>query len=146
MSKTETPLLISWFEEVWNKGRREAIDEMMGLDCVLHDGSHVTKGADAFREFFDGFQSEFTGIRFTPYEHVADGDLSCLRWSGELKHRASGKDVHITGITMLRSVNGRAEEVWQDWDKLGMTEQLGAPPVQPMHIEVLAKSHSSTGD
>ena len=34
--------LIRWFEEVWNQGRRETIDELLPEDCVIHDGNTDT--------------------------------------------------------------------------------------------------------
>jgi hypothetical protein len=40
-----------WFEEVWNKSRREAIDEMFPEDGVLHDGSADYRGPEAFKRF-----------------------------------------------------------------------------------------------
>jgi hypothetical protein len=42
-----------WFEEVWNKGRREAIAEMLALGAVVHDGGIDTSGAEGFCPFYD---------------------------------------------------------------------------------------------
>ena len=35
---------LRWFEEVWNKKRREAIGEMFAPDGVLHEGGRDTVG------------------------------------------------------------------------------------------------------
>jgi hypothetical protein len=37
MNEQERELGRRWFEEVWNKGRREAIVEMLSQDSVLHE-------------------------------------------------------------------------------------------------------------
>jgi predicted ester cyclase len=37
---------------------------------------------------------------------------------------ASGKTVHVTGITIMRIANGKAVEGWQNWDMLGMMQQI----------------------
>ena len=39
---------------------------------------------------------------------------------------ASGKKVHLTGITIGRIVDGKIVEGWDNWDRLAMLEQIGA--------------------
>ena len=51
---TNRELAIRWFEEVWNQGREEAIEEMAHADAISHDleGPGVTlHGLDSFRVF-----------------------------------------------------------------------------------------------
>ena len=59
-------LLRRWFEEVWNKGRAEAIDEMLAADCVVHglseDESKPLKGPVDFRPFHEMFRGAFPAI------------------------------------------------------------------------------------
>ena len=69
MSDQNKETLIRWFEEVWNRGRREVISSA-GL-----------------RHFFDRMHAAFSGIHVTPEEVVADGNLACLRWSVTMKHK-----------------------------------------------------------
>ena len=38
MTDVDRALGTRWFEEVWNKGRRAAIAEMLAPDAVLHEG------------------------------------------------------------------------------------------------------------
>ena len=37
MAKEKVTILHRWFDEVWNKGRTEVIDEMIAPECVAHD-------------------------------------------------------------------------------------------------------------
>ena len=39
---------------------------------------------------------------------------------------ASGRTVRSRGITIARIVDGRIVEGWDNWDQLGMLEQIGA--------------------
>ena len=39
---------------------------------------------------------------------------------------ASGKHVHIAGISILRIVDGQIVAGWDNWDELGMMRQIGA--------------------
>jgi predicted ester cyclase len=36
----------------------------------------------------------------------------------------SGKTVRFTGMTILRASGGKVLEAWQNWDMLGMMEQI----------------------
>jgi predicted ester cyclase len=38
---------------------------------------------------------------------------------------ASGRTVHSRGITIARFVDGKIVEGWDNWDQLGMLEQIG---------------------
>jgi hypothetical protein len=42
-----------WFEEVWNKGRREAIRELLAPGAEISDGTDARKGTEGFYPFFD---------------------------------------------------------------------------------------------
>jgi hypothetical protein len=67
----------------------------------------------------------------------AAGDKGVLRWSGVMKHTgdaigmAIGRMVRRRGMTLVRFAGGKVVESWDNWDQLGMLQQIGAlrPPV-----------------
>ena len=77
----------------------------------------------------------FSEINVTLEDTIVEGDRACLRWTCSCKHTGDAlgipptqKTVHITGITIVRAANGLLVEAWQNWDMLGMMEQIqGAP-------------------
>ena len=57
-----------WFEEVWNRGRLAAVDEMMAPDAVgFGQGGPdtVIHGPADFRAFVDRFRRAFPDIKLT---------------------------------------------------------------------------------
>jgi len=68
-------LMVRWFEEVWNQGRRETIHELFAENGVLHDGTATYSGPDEFCRFYDTFRSQFSDFRTTPLISLAEGDL-----------------------------------------------------------------------
>ena len=131
MTEQERDLGRRWFDEVWNKGRREAIAEMLTPESIVHEGGIDTVGIDGFYPYFDRFQSAFSGIRVNIDDTIAQGDKICVRWSFTAKHTGdglgippSGKTIHLTGISILRVANNKLLEGWQNWDMLAMTEQI----------------------
>lgn len=141
MSETQEHAILRWFEEIWNQGRRQTIDELLDPECVVHDGPTSLKGPEEFKRFFDRMRANFSNIRVTPHELVSAGNLACLRWTATMRHTgeqagvpATGKEIEFTGMSMIRFANGRFQEAWQNWDMLGMMEQLGAVPPADLYM------------
>jgi steroid delta-isomerase-like uncharacterized protein len=131
MTELERDLGRQWFEQVWNQGRREAIAELLAPDAVIHDGDMDTVGPEGFYPFFDRINGTLSDVHVTVNDTIAGGDKICIRWSCTGKHTgdglgipASGTNVHISGISILRVANGKLAEGWQNWDMLGMMQQM----------------------
>jgi len=131
MSNANRDLAVRWFEEVWNKGRREAIAELMAADGVIHDGETVSRGPEGFYGFFDQMHGTFSDMHLKVEKTIAEGDLVCVRWSVVMKHTGpglgvppTGKAVKTTGISIVRAAHGKLVEAWQNWDMFGLLEQV----------------------
>lgn len=131
MTEHERGLPLRWFEEVWNQGRREAIAEMLTPESVLHEAGSDTVGADGFYPFFDRLHAAFSDFQVTVEDTITEGDRICVRWTCKMRHTgdalgipATQKTIHISGISIMRVANGKLIEGWQNWDMLGMIEQI----------------------
>ncbi len=131
MAENPVGIMSTWFEEVWNKGRREAVEELLASDAVLHDGSVVTQGVKGFYAFFDRMRSAFPDIHITVRDGFSQGDKGCVRWTCRMTHTgpgmgvpATGKTIEVTGITIVRAANGKLIEGWQNWDMLQLMDQI----------------------
>ena len=131
MTESERDLGRRWFEEVWNRGKREAIAEMLAPDAVVHDGGIDSTGPDGFYPFFDRISAAFSDLHVTVDDTIAEGDKVCVRWSCTAKHTGgglgiagTGKTIQVTDITIIRVAGGRITQGWQNWDMLGMMEQV----------------------
>jgi predicted ester cyclase len=119
-----------WFDEVWNKGRREAVSEMLAPGSVLHEGSSHA-GPKGFYPFYDRLKTALSEIHASVEDTIAEGDKLCIRWSFSAKHtgkglgiKPAGAAIHITGMLLVRVADGKIAEAWQKWDMLGMLEQV----------------------
>jgi predicted ester cyclase len=141
MSEANKQLVKRWFEEVWNKGRREAIPEILAPDAEIRESGEIVKGPEGFYPFFDRMQAAFSDIHVTFQDAIAEADMVCLRWSCSMKHTGSGlgippteKMLATTGMTMVRVANGRFVAGWQNWDMLGLMQQIKQEPMAPTYI------------
>ena len=138
---TGTELGRHWFNEVWNKGRRDAIGEILAPAIVTHDANVTTTGPEAFYSFFDRMQAAFSEIHVDVPDCFAAGDKVCIRWICTANHTGGGlgfpatqKKMRVTGISVIRVANNQFAEVWQNWDMLGMMEQLKSSSQSPTYV------------
>jgi predicted SnoaL-like aldol condensation-catalyzing enzyme len=117
-------LVMRWFDEVWNQGRRETIFELLLPESVLHDGPKDYRGPDEFAAFHDALRAQLSDFRISPVISLAEGDRVCLHWSCSARHTASGKDTHVTGTSVVHIRDGRFIEAWQNWDAATLYTQL----------------------
>jgi len=128
-------LMNQWFEEVWNKGRESAIDEMSFHDVPGHglqgpDGGEV-RGMDAFKAFYRQFRSALSDIHVVVEDVVTEGDLTVARRTVTAKHTGEGlgkppkgNPVKFTGMTMARVKDGKIAEAWNNFDFMTMFQQM----------------------
>jgi steroid delta-isomerase-like uncharacterized protein len=139
MAAENEALLRRWFEEVWNKGRVDAIDEMMTADCIAHGlGDTQTVGPAAFKAFHAQFRGAFPDIKITLEDVVSQGDRAAVRFTIQATHGgdhlgvpASGKRVNTAAMSFVRCRNGQIAEGWNVVDMLGVMQQIGAIPPSP---------------
>ena len=137
MSEENTALIRRWFEEVWNKGREEAIDELFAAEGIAHgladEAGNALRGPQDFKPFFRKFRSAFPEIEVVVEDTVAEGDKVAARCVVRGKHQsdslgfaATGQSTEFTGITIVRIENGKIVEAWNNFDFMTMYKQLGA--------------------
>jgi steroid delta-isomerase-like uncharacterized protein len=124
-------------EEAFNEGKLDTVDELVAPDFVNHDPSNPDdlRGPEGLKEFVRVYRSAFPDISIRIEDQIAEGDKVVSRWSGSgtqngklMGMPASGKQARVTGITIDRLEGGKIIESWNNWDTLGMLQQLGAIP------------------
>ena len=120
MTEEDRGLGIRWFEEVWNKGRRDVIAEMLAPDAVLHEGGVDSVGPEGFYPLFDRMRAAFSEVCVTVHDTNTEFRLLC-EFMGV---PATQRTVHMAGISIIRVAGGRLVEAWQNWDMLGLLEQI----------------------
>jgi len=119
MAQEHSALIRRWFEEVWNKGRMEAIEEMTSPDVIGHgQAQHDTDvGLHEFRNFAVGLRAAFPDMKVVIDQTLEQGDKVVARWTSTMTHTgeflgfpASGKKATITGTSIQRIVDGKIVE------------------------------------
>ncbi|HEX8068312.1 MAG TPA: ester cyclase [Pyrinomonadaceae bacterium] len=130
-------LLRRWFEEVWNAGRAEVIDELFAADGLAHGlaGGESLRGPAAFKPFHRAFKGAFPDIEVVVEDTITEGDKAVARCTVRARHQgdtlgfaATERPVEFTGICITRWRDGQIVEAWNNFDFMTMFQQLGVAP------------------
>ena len=124
-----------WFEEVWNKGREAAIDEMAVPDAKTHGLEHpdgtAVDGRAAFKDFHRAFCAGFSDIHIKVEHTITEGDLTMAHCFVTARHTGNGlgmpptgKPVKFSGMCLARIQDGKLVEAWNNFDLPTMYRQL----------------------
>jgi predicted ester cyclase len=116
-----------WFQEVWNNGRREAINDFLTEDVKAHGlyEDDVKQGIDTYRSFYDDFRKVLKDIHIDVEDVIVQDDVESTRCMVTAVDVASGKQVKFSGICHVRIRDGKIAEAWNNFDFLKMYQQLG---------------------
>jgi steroid delta-isomerase-like uncharacterized protein len=128
-------LIHRWFEEVWNQGRAEAIDELFAEEGVANGLADETgaplRGPTGFKPFFAKFRDAFPDIEVLVEDTVAEGDKVAARCRVRATHGGEGlgfaatnRPVEFTGISIVRIRDGKIVEAWNNFDFMSMFQQI----------------------
>jgi steroid delta-isomerase-like uncharacterized protein len=131
-----------FFEEVWNNGRFEFMDETYSDDFTLHAlwqntalGGSGETGKEAAREVIKRWRDAFPDVHISVEEQVVEGDVVTTRhvFSGTNDSPfqgipPTGRHGAISGITMTKVVDGKITDAWTMWDVVSLMRQMGVMP------------------
>jgi len=125
--------------EAVNQKNLTAFFELFAPDFVLHNGSMIIQGLEAFKQVEAMLLTALPDIHYTVEDLIAEGDkvvaratLSGTQQGTFMGIPPTGKHVTIGGIDINRFVGGKSVEHWVEMDTLGLMQQLGViPPPGP---------------
>jgi steroid delta-isomerase-like uncharacterized protein len=138
MSEENKALVRRYFEEIWDKGNLDLIDELFTTDFVRHGPTATegeVRGPEGFKGLVSTYRTALPDLRVPIEDLIAEGDRVVTRWTargthqGELMGNApTGNQASVSGILIDRISGGKIEEEWVDYDTLHLMQQIGAVP------------------
>lgn len=122
------------FEIVWNKADFSGLDQVWNAEVDLHfRGSTSNIDAEGLASMVTRWRAAFPDFTFTVHQIIAEGDTVAARvsftgtQSGKLgKLEPTGKRVEVSQMMFFRFAGDKIVEAWEEFDELGMRQQLGA--------------------
>jgi len=137
MSEQNKTAVRRLFDELWNKGNLRVADELIAPSYTHHDSStpDVGRGPESEKKRVTLYRAAFPDMRLTIEDIIAEGETVIARWSCRGQHKGelngiapTGKQVAMTGVSIMRFAGGKMVEGHVNWDALGLMQQLGVVP------------------
>ena len=138
MSEENKALVRRYFEEIWDKGNLDLIEELFTTNFVRHGPTATegeVRGLEGFKGVVSMYRTAFPDLRVPIEDLIAEGDRVVTRWTARGTHQGelmgiapTGNQVGVTGIIVDRISGGKIEEEWVDYDTLHLMQQIGAAP------------------
>jgi predicted ester cyclase len=120
----------------WNAGDLEGYLRLYDDAITLHGYAPEPMDKTAVRGFYEAIFAAFGSPPPLEFHEVLwDGDTAAIRFTMTGTHRdefmgvpATGAEITLPGITILRFAGDRVIERWSQADMLGLLVQLGAVP------------------
>jgi len=136
MSEANKAVVCRLFDECLNRHDLNLYPELYS-DVVYRAPAIGELRGEEHREFLASLFVAFPDARWNLEDQIAEGDKVVTRWTFIGTHRETFLGIPPTekqlvsgGICIDRIVDGRIVEEWEEWDTLGMMQQLGVVPVE----------------
>ena len=137
MSEENKALIRRFVEEAFNKGNVDVANEVYASTFIAHDPT-IPEGQgspEQVKQIVNTYLSAFPDGHTTVEDVISKGKKVAYRWTFRGTHQGelmgippTGEQVTITGITFNRVSRGKVEEQWNNFDQLGVLQQLGVAP------------------
>lgn len=136
MSAENKALVRRFFEEVFNQGNLDLTDEMYDPGYIDHNRPPgLPPGVAGLKALVGMYRAAFPDVRMKIEDQISEGDKVVTRWTATGTHQgdlmgipATGKVATVTGIDITRIVGNKIVENWNQFDQMGMMQQLGVIP------------------
>ena len=123
-----------YFEDVWNQGRLEVLDELLAPDYVNHSSSlpDTPPGPDGVKPIVAAMRAAFPDLHYTIDQLLVADDGVAARVTLSGTHLgdffgipATGRAFTTTQMNLERMRDGLICEHWRNTDELDLLRQLG---------------------
>ncbi len=133
--------MVRLFDEA-NRANLDVFRELLAPEFISYGGAGFQDlfGPEAFKQLYLQFYQGLPDLAFRVTHVVAEGDTCGVRGVLSGTHKGNfmgfapptGKFVCWTGTALMRfNKNGLIDARWQEWDGLGVMQQMGVVPGSP---------------
>lgn len=139
MDKSNDPniqIVLNLFEGTLDPSNLNRYVEFFSNDCLIHafQNDYDIKSA---KQFDASLASAFKLKNMVIEDIFSRDDRVYVYWTFNIFHKgeyegipATQKELTVKGMSIYRFSEGRIQEVWQFWDRLGLLEQIGEVQVK----------------
>jgi steroid delta-isomerase-like uncharacterized protein len=145
MSLSNKNLIRRIIEQCFNQHNIDVYPDFYSKHFIQRTGAFGDLAAVAHRRLLVSIFNAFPDAHWNIVDQISEGDLAVTRWTLVGTHlgkfmgfAATGKHMSSRGIRIDRIRSGKVIEEWEEWDTLGMMQQLGAVTMTPARSKATA--------
>jgi steroid delta-isomerase-like uncharacterized protein len=136
----------AWTDNVlkmWNEANPDIVDKVYAPEIVRHDCGQpeAIVGLENIKKYLENLFNAFPDLNITIDETIAAGNKLAQRWTltgtntGSMANMPpTGKNVRVSGVSIVYMVNSKAVEIWDLYNVLDMMQQLGFTLTPPQEM------------
>lgn len=130
-------LITRYFDEVWNQGKLEVLNELIAPNYINHSpgAPNPKPGPEGLKPIVEALRKGMPDVHYTIQDMVVTSDKVAVRLEMTGTHTGNffglaptGKQVTVSQFQIERIENGKIVEHWRQTDDLGLMRQLGLLP------------------
>ena len=131
------------FEQAYNLGNLEVLDELIGSNYVRYQPPmKKVQGLADYKTFISDVRNAYSNLKMEIEEILMDGNKTVTRLVLTGKHTGktptiqappTGREVAMKGCTVSTWEEGKIIEEWVYNDYMGLSQQFGVMPVMTMN-------------
>jgi steroid delta-isomerase-like uncharacterized protein len=124
--------------DIFQQGNFAVADEIVAPEFVMHSPGlppEMQRGPEGAKQFARMLRAGYPDLLVTHDDTISAGEKVVIHWTASGTHTGAllgipptGRRMTVTGIDIYRLAEGKLVELWQNWDRLGMLQQLGVLP------------------
>lgn len=123
-----------FIQEIFNDGHLDRLSEFAAPDYVVREAPPSTPaGPEGIAQIVTMFRTGFPDLNIVIEELIGEGDWIAARATTHGTHKGmifgiapTGRKIAVSGLTMVRIVDGKLKESWVKNDVPSLMNQLGA--------------------
>lgn len=133
-SKTNKDIINRYFEEVWNQGKIDVLDDILSKEYINHNPGfeNPKPGPEGLKPIVIAIRKGFPDLKYIIKNIVATDDYVAVHVVMTGTHTgdffgipATGKKIEVNQMQFERISDGKMIEHWRVTDDLSMMKQLG---------------------
>jgi steroid delta-isomerase-like uncharacterized protein len=134
MALTNQELIVKYFEDVWNKGKLEVLDEIISPDYINHSPGmpNPAPGPEGLKPIVAGIRKAFPDLKYTIENIVVSDSQVAVHTTMTGTHNGdffglapTNKTVCVNQMQIEQIKNNKIVAHWRVTDELIMLRQLG---------------------
>ena len=137
MSEKNKAAMRRIYQEVWNQGNFEVLDEIVSPDYVGHFPTPpgAPSGREGLRWLIQMYRAAFPDIYVQVDDQISEDDKVLTQITIQGTHQGqfmnvppTNKNIRVTAMVVTRFKNNQNVEGWAELDRLGLMQQLDVIP------------------